>query len=284
MEVSLAQDLVEHKYWGVDGARVEATGVAPMRFSASIPMYNGIVPGKAERWGVLYPDATRKLFAAFADKKTGFLQHPEFGLVPCKPERLKFEWSGDRQGGCECEASWVETLEDDSVANFFAASPVQEVTLAALNLDASDTDLRKLAPPFPKYQTSWSDIARSIQAITDYPTLLANNTAGKINAITYRVEQLEDSVARAKSALTWEVQNSIERVKAQTDHLREQVLQTKERFLVLYQVKYDTTVGGLVAQLQDVKLADLIRLNPQLMRQAEVYKGTVIRYYAPKKS
>ncbi len=281
MRVSLAHDLIEHKYWGVDGAHVEATGLAPLRFSATIPFTNGIVPGKNERWGPLYPETMRALLAAFADKTTGFLQHPELGSIPCKAERIEFDWSGEHRGGCDCEVSWVETLEDVS-ANFFAPSPVQDITLAALDLDASDADIRKLAPTLPKYETSFADLARSLQSIGDTFTLLANTTAGKINSIIYRVEQVEDSVDRAKSALTWQAKKNIEKVKERAHDLQANILKKEERFIKLYNVPGDTTIAGLLAQLPDSTISDIVRLNPALMHNAIVSKGTVVRYYAGK--
>lgn len=159
-EASLAHDLVEHKYWGVDSGRVEATGVAPIRISAQIPLSNRIVPGKNERWaaGALYPDALRNLLIAFAKRQTGLLQHPEFGEIACKAERIDVDISGDRRSTAMVDASWVETLDDEVISNI-VASPVTEIELAASDLDASDTDLRKLVPELPKYETTFDDFA-----------------------------------------------------------------------------------------------------------------------------
>lgn len=279
MKVSLAHDLVEHKYWGRDGARVEMVGLAPIRFSATIPMINGIVPGKNERWIVLYPVTMRKLLAAFADKTEGFLQHPELGLVRVKPERIEFDWSGDKRGGCECEVSWVETLPEDGSQDVFEPSPVQDIGLGSQDLDASENDLRLLIPTFPKFNASWTDLARSIQSIGDTVTLLSNTTAGKINSIVYRVEQVEDSIDRAKSALTWQTTNTLERIKAAAHDLQSKLLREESKIVALFEVKNDTTVAGICAQLPDAKLGDLVRLNPSLMRNAIVPRGRVIRYY-----
>ncbi len=143
IEVTLAHDLVEHKYWGVDGAKVEDTGLAPMRFSVSIPFINGIVPGKGEKWGALYPIVMRAFFKAFADKTTGFFQHPEFGQIPCKPEHMKLTLSGDHRGGMTCEASFVETLPEGVDANLLDDTRAENIELAATDLDASDADLHR---------------------------------------------------------------------------------------------------------------------------------------------
>lgn len=282
MTVSLAHDLVEHKYWGVDGARIEATGLAPMRFSASIPFINGLAPGRNEKWKdqALYPKVLRKFLAACALKTTGILTHPELGEIPCKCERVEFDWSGDRQGGAECQVSWIETKISNDTDNPTGDSPVQGIGFATQSLDASDANLRLLIPTLPKYKKTLSDLFRGVQGIFDTVTLLENTTAGKINSIVYRIETVDDSIDRAKSALTWKAKNDIERVKEAADNLRENILKTQNRYVLLFEVKGDTTVAGLCQQIPDTTLRDLIALNPALMRQAEVYKGTIVRHYA----
>ncbi len=284
MSVQLNHDLVEHKYWGVDGARIEATGLAPMKFTASIPFINGLSPGRSEEWKdvSLYPTQLRKFLAACALKTTGILSHPELGEIPCKCVGVEFDWSGERQGGAECRVSWVETILADDTPNPFGASPVQGIALSTQTLDASDANLRTLIPTFPKYNTSLADLARGIQAIGDTVTLLANTTAGKINSIVYRVENIGDSIDRAKTALTWSQTRDIERVKESAYGLQDKMLQTTARLVRSYNVPGDTTIAGLLVQLPDATLSDIIRLNPSLMQKAVVEKNTVVRYYAPK--
>ncbi len=279
IKMSLAHDLVEHKYWGVDGAKVEDTGLAPLKFSVSIPFINGIVPGKGEKWGALYPTAMRAFFKAFADRSTGFFQHPEFGQIPCKPEHLELTLSGDHRGGMMCEASFVETLPEDVDVNLVGETPVQDIELAALNLDASEADLRSLAPDLPDFPFSFADIARGIQSIGDQVTLLAIRHEGHINSVIYRAEQIGDSVDRAKSALTYSVTQDLERIKAAANDLEANLLKTQGRDIVLYSVPGDTTIAGLLAQLPGAKLGDVVKLNPGLMKSAVVSKGTVVRYY-----
>lgn len=278
MRVSLAHDLVEHKYWRVDGARVEATGLAPLRFSASIPFINGIVPGKGEGWKSLYPTQLRAFLAAFAKRETGVLQHPEFGEIACKAERLDIDWSGDRRGGCEVEASWVETQEVEGLF-LIKKDPIAELGVYAQDLDASTADLRKLAPTLPEYETTFADFARGLAAIFDQVGLLSYRGAGQISAFIYRVDAFQDSVNRARSALTWPATQAIERIKAAAFGLRENLLAVG-RDIVFYTVPGDTTLAGIAAVLSDTSLVDLVKLNPALMASPLVRRGTVVRYYS----
>jgi hypothetical protein len=276
--VSLAHDLVEHKYWGVDGGRVEATGVAPIRVSATIPISNHIVPGGNEGWesGKLYPTALRKFIVDFSKRLTGLVQHPEFGEIACKPERFDFELTGERQGATEIHASWVETLDDDVLTNL-VASPVQQIQGVAADLDADVNDLRSLAPTLPEFKESLEDLARKLAGMADALTILSYRAAGAINNVIYQVRRIETAVMRAKDATTWPVIQNIQRLKSAAYELRTKALSPGG--IGLYVVPKDLTMAGVVVALpKGTNVGDLIKLNPNLARGPVVPKGTYVRY------
>jgi hypothetical protein len=196
--LSLAHDLVEHKYWGVNGARVEATGVAPIRISAVIPIANSIYPGKTEKWqaGSLYPDMLRKFIVEFAKKETGYVQHPEFGEIACKPERMEFELVGERQDSTQISASWVETLDDDVVTKINLRSPVLDLDQAAADLAASRASLKKLVPQLPEFQESLESLGRKLTSVVDQVAVLQYRGAGILNRIIYQAHRLEVAIER----------------------------------------------------------------------------------------
>jgi hypothetical protein len=278
IHLSLAHDLVEHKYWGVDGGRVEATGIAPVRISATIPLSNHIFPGKKEKWsaGDLYPTALRAFIVGFGKRQTGLLQHPELGEIACKAERLDFELSGDKQGATEITASWVETLDDD-VLSAIVESPVRDIELGASNLDANMTELGTLAPTLPTFQTSLSDLARKLSGIADSVTVLSYRSAGAINNIIYQANRIQFAVDRAKSALTWQSTQQLNLIKAAAYDLRRAILSPNG--IGLYTVRGDSTLAGVVVALpKGTKVGDVIKMNPDLVRGPVVAQGTVVRY------
>lgn len=284
MRMSLAHDLVEHKYWGVDGARVEATGVAPLRFSFRVPLHDGIFPGKNETWKAneLYTVTFRKLLTAFAKKQNGELQHPEFGTIICKPEKFDVEWDGGKRGGCEVECSFIETISDQELLLAIPRpNPRTEMSVAAQDLDASETDLLALVPGLPQYPETFDDFARAVQGVFDQATILSMQAAGKIDSIVYRANAIGDSIDRARSALTWPATENVERIKAAAHGLREKLLQLG-RDIVIYRTPAESTVAGIARVLSDTSLGDLVKLNPHLMIKPTVPQGTVIRYYASK--
>lgn len=279
IRTSIAHDLVEHKYWGVDGARLEATGLEPMRIQASIPLLNTIVPGKAERWSVLFPNAWRELAIAFAKKSTGIFQHPELGEIACKAEKLEMDISGDVRAGTMIEASWVETTIDGDQSALEFPSPVAEVELAALDLDASDDDLRTLVPQLPEFKESWASVVDKFTAQFDQLSLAANRPKQTLDAIGYRARSLGRSIERAATPLTWRATRNIERIKAAVNSGLAESARAGSKVLK-YAVPADTTMAGIAAHL-GASVNDLMRLNPLFVTSCEVKRGSVIRYYAP---
>lgn len=279
VRLSLAHDLVEHKYYGRDGARIEDTGVAPIRISARIPLGNHIYPGASEKWkpGALYPTVFRQLLIDFAKRTDGYLQHPEFGRMVCKAERLDCELDAGKRDSTEIEASWVQTTSELVAVPRLA--PVSDLALAAGDLDASDADLRALAPQIPKYQTSLTDLARAVQSVGDQTSILQQRAGGQIAAIVYRATEIQRSIDRARDARTWQATQAIERIKEASFGLREALLQAG-RDIGIQLVTTDTTLAGLAAQLPaNTNMNDVIRLNPRLVARPVIPAGIGVRYF-----
>jgi|GEM_PF-4662654 len=283
MRMSLAHDLVEHKYWRVDGARVEDTGVAPVRISAEIPLLNGVQPGKNESWNPqLYPSVMRALLIAFARRETGPLQHPEFGTLTCKAENIDLDWDATKRGGCSASASWVETV-DDEIAHKIVSSPASDAQGAAIELDENSTNIRSLVPDAPVFTESFESAMNRVMGAFDQVALQSSRAAGRIDAMLYRAGQLKDSVDRARGALSWPIRHNVEQLRSAALALRE-TLRRLDRDVVLYRVPAPTTLAGVRAQLPDaeVSMTELIRLNLPLLRGPVVPQGAVVRYYAPR--
>lgn len=285
MRVSIAHDLVEHKYYGVDGARVESTGLAPMRFSFSAPLLNGISPGRNEKWAALYPNQMRLLLTAFQKKDRGMLQHPEFGLLVCKAERFDMDWDAARRGGVDAELSFVET-RTDADEEIRDETPVQAVDIGDLDDPQVKLDLKALLElkglPLPPYLQdnglSIGEFANKIKAIADYPSLLAYRAGGRINSLMYQAKRIQSSVEKARTAVTWPVTRDCEKLKASAHDMRGKMI-AKKKDIGFFRVPAPTTLAGVARQLPKARVGDLISLNPALMRGPEIAAGTTVRYY-----
>lgn len=278
IQLSLAHDLVEHKYWGVDGGRIEDTGVAPARIAATIPIGNHIFPGTKEKWqaGALYPAALRAFILDFAKRETGLVQHPEFGEMKVKAERLEFTLAGERQGATEIQATWIETLDEDVVATI-RLTPVSDLGGAATDLEASGADLRALAPELPEFKESIESLGRKLSGIADSVTVLSYRQMGVLNRIVYQAHRMQIAIDRAKSALTWPATQNLNRIKSAAYSLRAAFLSPNG--IGLYTVQGDTTLAGVTLALpKGTAIGEVIKLNPTLARRPVVSKGTVVRY------
>lgn len=298
--MSLSHDQADHRFWGFDGAYIEATGRAPLVFTASIPFRNGIVPGKKEKWGVLYPTTYREFLRATADRGTGTLVHPEFGLITCKVRNVETIWDANRRDGCDVEATWVETIERDE-NQLTTDSTVTSAELAARDLDTHLQDLSHLDPPLPSqptYQPDFEESMRRIAAVGDQISLLQQRQAGKIDSIIYRVNEVGNSLDRAattsrntvksiidgdstqsgRSALSWPMRDAINRMKAGLIEAKKKLLEDG-RPIVFYRVPSAATLAS-VSISAGANLSEMISLNPSLVRSPIVPIGTIVRYYA----
>jgi len=298
IKVSLSQDVTEHKYWGKDGADVESTGRAPLEIDAVLPLYNGIAPGKGEKWGVLYPTTFRQLLDAFSDKSKGVLQHPELGEITCKPVSFDFAHDAQRRDGVEVTVKWVETFENDEGFNTAAKdSPINVADLAALNLDSSRADLKLLVPDAALPEEDFVSLMNKVTGFVDSVTTFAQVIGNKPNQVLYRLEQLQNSVERAKNALTWPIIDTIERAKDALHDIKEATSTTHTlvgtgpvdgsgspavgRKIARFLTPNNMTASSIQASLPNANTLDeLMQLNPVLVSKTEIGVGIVIRYYA----
>ncbi len=283
LQLSFEQDLVEHKYWGVDGASVEATGRGTMKITAEIPFVNGIVPGKNERWraGELYPDGFRRFLKAFANRETGVLVHPEIGEITCKAHSFETKHDPLRRDGVIVTATWMETVlptDDGQIA--VGDSPVKVIFFAAQNLDSSDTDIRGLAPDMPVFEETFDSLANKLTGAIDKISTTAKLAAAGPGQMLNRIKQVEASVNRARSALGWPVQDSCTRMKLAVHDLPNAITKGGRKTL-RYVTRAKTSLTGLLSALPGATIDDLIKLNPTLVSQFELPALTVIRYFAP---
>lgn len=277
IRLEFAHDLVEHKYWRVNAARLEGVGLAPVRIRAEIPYLNGIQPGPQESWNPqLYPGEMRRFVDAFRQPGTGLLQHPEFGEIACKAEHLSLELSADKRGGMTAEASWVETI-DDEVAHRIVPSPAADVESIAVELDEDLADPRLLIPPSKELETSWLDLADKVIGALDTASLQAGRAAAPINRWKNRAERMQAAAERLRTPLTWPITANAEKAKSIANDAARAVAVANAEIGIIA-VPGDTTLAGVQALVPRASIADLIRLNPLLVRQPIVRKGTAVRY------
>lgn len=289
MRLVLRQDLAQHKYVGRPGADIEGTGRAPLELSATIPFNNFLTPGPSESWtpGTLYPDVWKKFTAAMADTSTGNLQHPELGTITCKPHTFEVDWKNSTRGGVPCNASWLETTENpNSLALLLAAiNPMAGAVQAAKDIDRNLPFLTPPLPSTPTYQPTFADAMRTVQGVFDQVSLLQKRAAGVLDNILYRVNAIQQAMARAglrienqrSSVISWPLRDALQRMAASANDLKKSLLNGKKR-IGLYLPARDGTLAKLASDIP-APIGDLIILNTPLLKNPIVPAHSVVRYY-----
>lgn len=279
----MEHDHVAHKWPDRDGGHIEATGRAPIVHHATIHFRNNMSPGLSESWSVnnqaLYPTVFRAFLVAFATRTSGPLQHPELGIVNCKPKTAQFKWTSARRDGIDCNATWVES--DDTTADFQDVlarnSPVPEAYVAAADLDVQ---LGQYKNPTVTYDGDPSSFLSAIQKITsafDTASLMSAQYAGRIDRVVYRVQSLQTRVNLSLDLSAWPLVNSCERLKSALFGLKTELLKLGKTIATVKAPK-DTTLAALTI-LTGTPIDRLLQLNPLLASRPGVTQGTVVRYY-----
>lgn len=276
VEVTFQHDLAEHRYYGVDGARVENTGRGPQNITVTIPCVNGIVPGPNENWGVLYPTAFRAIYNAVRDGRTGTFRHPELDQIECKVRSAEFRHTGEQRDGVVLVVHFVETIVDDLEVEF--ASPVTVANLAALDLEASDTDLRSQVPARPDPPADLTEFLRNLAGVGDQVSIASQRSKNVISRYRFHAERVYTSAVGAKKAILWPAIDAAERLKSSLRWLEEHP--PAGRPIKTYLVRKDVSITSLLLDLPSVTIGEVLRLNPRIAGRPLVLAGTSVRYYA----
>lgn len=297
IELEFEQDLVEHRYYGIDGARIESTGRGPIGVTVNIPLVNGIARGSKETWQTLYPGVFRTLYQATQDRTAGTLVHPELGELVCKVKRLSFRHDGhEARDGTHLVAHFVVTNVFSS--QVITPSPVSQAAQAAIELDSAQTiaisnsapaaaaagrpplNMKALVPTpaMPPF-----DLATALDAVSALGDRFSTDVTvarGTVDRYAYHVNRLLDSAARARNALFWPVVDSANRAQSALTWMREHP--PSQRPILTHTVRVDSTIPDIMSEIPTATLADILALNPQIAASHFVRAFTAVRYYAPR--
>lgn len=283
-EEDLVQGQVVHKYVDRDGAYVESTGRLPLRITARVPFINYIRRGRNETWPEqqLYPLQWRKLSDACADRTSGFLQHPERGILICKCENQRTRWSADVRGGVFVNLAWIES--DDTANDLQSAlsspSPAASVFAAAQGIDAALASVSPLVVPTPYVPpTSFTDLANAVRGVSDQATLLQKQSAGRIDNLIYQGQALKDSLAGAANALNWPIVQMAEELIASAIVLKRQLLTQNARKILFHTATSDCSLAQIAVALKS-PVGDIMTLNPGYVALGLVPQDAQVRYYS----
>jgi len=279
----VSQDQAQHKYPDRDGARIEATGRNPQTFSAHCLFRFSLASGQSEAGalGTPFPDQLMKFMTAMADRTTGTLVHPIYGPILCKPQSATLTLTATMRDGADVDARWVEDTDSEETSDAILASRsvVTEASLAAIALDSQIVQNPIIRDPGDPLDpgASFEDGMRSIKGVFDKGALLTKKLGGRINSVIYRVESVQDSIDSSRDPQLWPAKQSCVRLKDALVRLAGQLL-VGGSDVKRYIVPGDTTLASLATRLF-ATTTEMILLNPDLVSDAVIPRGTVVRYY-----
>jgi hypothetical protein len=273
MDFSLSHQV--HQRYLIDGAWIEAMGRAPYAFKLTIPLLNGLTPGKSEKWDSqsLYPETYNDLQAAFADGMSGDFQHPTLGKILCKAVGASDTLQADQRNGVILTVSLIETLKDDeSDSGQPLKSPLVQAAAAAKKVAAA-VDSRTFSVERPD---SVGDLFDSIQAFQDGIALVGKQVKGSLDKYAGKFTRLKDSmgtigidpVNQAAFALACEL--AIDGAHRATE------LTTKPTAFKIIKVR--SSIPSVV-KLIGGTLDDFYTLNQSLSGKLVLEVGTLVKFY-----
>lgn len=305
IDTSYEHDQGEHKYFGVDGADIEQTGLAPVVFTVTIPFINTIVPGPSERWQQpLYPSAFRAFVTATQARDAGILYHPEFGDILCKVKSVRFTHSAGERGGTTVTAVFKQTLPKDRVSPLLTsnASPIVGAIQAAKDLDASTSNYLDLVPTRPEHKRDLSDFVREVQAFGDsiggaidgfqapFKRMAAqvNRAIEAFDRVGRKVEGIVEGTPKAivkgdpdakmRSVLSHEARAAARRLQVTVADAQRFSATDRARNIRVFVVARPTPLAAVATALE-AQMGELLTLNPILARAPDVPAATLVRYY-----
>jgi hypothetical protein len=279
--LDFSHDLPVHKSPDVDGGTPEATGRNPLVVTAKAILRNGVYPGPSEKWqaGTLYPGVFRALIAACADRTTGDLVHPSLGTLKAKCQSLRSTLSATARDGEDLDLAWV--ICNDETDPLTQAAPVASMSSAAKSLDKTlaqvELEQRLKAGDLTPDAGSFSDLVDSITAVSDTAGLVIAQNTAKITRVFGAIDQVRSSLSRVVSTSRADALIAAQRLESAVQDVRTTLLTTK--VVRTYVTTQTMTLSALTVILR-AQITDLIRLNPDQVREPVVEERTPIRYYA----
>lgn len=280
LKTEFTHDIAQHKFPGVDGARLEETGRGPLMVSCTALFYNvgTIWDISANTSQPLYPDVHKQFLIACADGSTGTLVHPELGDMDAKCASLSTDVQASRRDGVAVQVAWIEHTDD--AATLGEASPLAFATQAAADVDAALIALRlksaALAADLANRKIpSFSDLMRQVRATADTLTLIQKQGAAIIPRMQYDLRQTSESLERFTDQSGHTAKAAVEALKAALLAVQASLFVTKA--VLYYVVPIDQTLGA-IAGVTKRSIGELTRLNPALASVLAVPRGTVVRY------
>ncbi len=270
-----SQQASEQAYVFRDEALIQSLGKKNTTFRYSIPFREGIIASPSVPYnkdGDLFSKIFFDFKAACENREVGNLNDPIIGLLPAKVSQFTWDASATKLDGVDVEVEFIHCPDVDVIvpAAIRSGSPVE---VGNLDNALAKVDWFQQEPP-----VAMLDPFSAMSSILDQSAAFVSQKTAAIDNLLFKVQKANnslDALGDAKNNDVRRLGSSFKQTLIQTRHTVGSAGKVTRDFFT----PKETTVGQL-AQSLSMTSADLVRLNPDLVRHPKVKSGTKIRYIA----
>lgn len=255
-----------------DGEFVDMTGAKGFTFSYTIPMREDIAKGPYKN---LFVEGLPVLLRDFRNRTPDELIDPVYGSFRCVPSSFSEDSEPNRRDGVDVRVEFQHAPE------FAQPDPAIKDNLQSLNglvadagkMDGELTSKRDWRQePSPEALT---DILSAINTVGVKGLRQVDRVTGYMNDLSLKLAKIEDTADRAENPQNWQLRNEARRLRDAILTLNKRAAEPPTRKFRRITRNYATTVSAVAAEL-DMTVAELLSLNPGIVRLPSIPAGTVI--------
>lgn len=262
-----------------DGEFVDMTGARGFSFSYTIPLREDVAHGLYKN---LFVEGLPTLLRDIRDRTPGELIDPVLGPFRCVPEMFKDESDPNRRDGDDV------TVEFTHAPEFAQADPEVKDNLKSLSglvADAGKLDAELVSRRTWRQEESpeaLTDILDTINTVGVKAFRVVDKITGSLNDLALKLEKIEDTADRAENPQNWQLRNDVRRMRDAIVQLNKRAAEPPTKKFRRVTQQFAKTISSVAADF-DMTVAELIHINPALVKLPMVPAGTVITATVAKK-
>lgn len=269
--VDFSHRQAERKYYGVDGAGHDNTGMDPMFPNLRLYFING-VEGDNEA----FPHNWNAWRVALFDGSAGDFVHPVLGKFRARVLKGTIQFVSQTTAGVVVDVAFTSTIDSiDKPNKFIDAKPDVQTTAKAAAAAAASQEIRW--QPSTLGSTLEGAVSGLFSAVFDAQVTLSgytNQVGGGILDMIARAESLTDPAS-------YPAYDNLVRLWSEVELLSAAAVREVGRSVGKRITQNDTTLDAFATSVNN-DIDEVMALNPGLLRSPSVPKGSTVSFYTGK--
>lgn len=261
------------QYPYVDGDGHDHTGRRSATMPVQLLFWNTLVleqPGM-----VLFPTVFNEWLTRILDGSAGNLEHPIFGNRRARVARGSVQLVPDVRDGVTVDVTFIETLDDPEQQIAFTGPDVS-ATAAAIAAQAACDEAGIAYPDGTPDEPDLLTAARAAIASAESRITAAE---GKINQVQGKVMRMVDDAERLNNHAMYAAYDNLVTLYASLNDLKSRLPGRIQRAVGEGVTQSATSIDGL-ARRHGNTVEEMMNLNPQLLAEPVIQRGTPYKYFA----